>query len=95
MLLDHKAFVSFVSQKLVFVSAFLLFAILLYYLSPKKRQRLVPGIPIVGGEDRSSVKKSRIRFVHDGKNMLAEGYKKVRRKYIDLCRATDSSKVWW
>ncbi|KAJ5674732.1 cytochrome P450 [Penicillium maclennaniae] len=76
MLLDLKAFGIFVSQNLVIVSAFLLFAILIYHLSFQKRQRIVPGIPIVGGEDRSSVKKNRIRFIHDGKNMLAEGYKK-------------------
>lgn len=95
MLLALKAFGTFVSQNLVFVSAFLLFAILLYRLSFQKRQRLVPGIPIVGGEDRSSVKENRIRFIHDGKNMLTEGYKKVRRKHIGLCLVTDSSKVWW
>ena len=94
MVLDIKAFVTFASQNLVFVSAFLLFAILLYYLSSQKRQRLVPGIPIVGGEDISSVKTNRVRFIHDGKDMLTEGYKKVRYKHIELSCITDCSKVW-
>ena len=42
-----------------------------------KRQKIVPGIPIVGGKDKESVLKSRKRFVHDGKAMLLEGYQKV------------------
>lgn len=46
-----------------------------------KRQRLVPGIPIVGGDDRQSIQKSRIRFIHDGKSMLEEGYEKVQGVY--------------
>ncbi|KAI1818685.1 putative cytochrome P450 [Poronia punctata] len=41
-----------------------------------KRQRLAPGIPIVGGSDKESIKKNRQRFIHDGMAMLAEGYEK-------------------
>ncbi|KAH6674969.1 putative cytochrome P450 [Halenospora varia] len=41
-----------------------------------KHQRLVPSIPIVGGSDKESIKKNRLRFIHDGKSMLEEGYKK-------------------
>jgi hypothetical protein len=47
-----------------------------------KRQRLAPGIPIVGGSDKASIKKNRTRFIHDGMAMLAEGYQKVR----NLCQ---------
>ncbi len=43
-----------------------------------KRQKLVPGILIVGGSDIQDVKQNRKRFIHDGKSMLAEGYRKVR-----------------
>ena len=43
-----------------------------------KKQKLVPGIPIVGGSDVQDVKQNRKRFIHDGKSMLAEGYRKVR-----------------
>ncbi|KAE8143645.1 putative cytochrome P450 [Aspergillus pseudotamarii] len=39
------------------------------------QQRLIPGIPIVGGQDSASIKKNRTRFVHDGMNMLLEGYR--------------------
>lgn len=41
------------------------------------RQRLVSGVPIVGGEDTAAIKQSRIRFVHDGMRMLQEGYQAV------------------
>lgn len=43
----------------------------------KKRQILVPDIPIVGGSDKESVLRNRNRFIHDGKAMLLEGYRKV------------------
>jgi hypothetical protein len=43
-----------------------------------KRQRLVPGIPMVAGSDIQHVKQSRKRFIHDGHSMLAEGYREVR-----------------
>lgn len=54
---------------------------LLYFQSVSKHQRLVPSIPIVGGSDKESIKKNRLRFIHDGKSMLEEGYKKVRYSY--------------
>jgi hypothetical protein len=47
----------------------------MWILSP--RQRLITGIPIVGGEDNESIQRSRIRFVHDGMSMLLDGYRKV------------------
>jgi hypothetical protein len=57
-----------------------------------KRQRLVPGVPIVGGDDRQSIQKNRIRFIHDGKSMLEEGYKKVQGRYhLDSNALTYSS----
>ncbi|KAK3177962.1 hypothetical protein OEA41_000094 [Lepraria neglecta] len=43
-----------------------------------KRQKLAPGIPIVGGSDIQHVKQNRKRFIHDGKSMLAEGYRKTK-----------------
>lgn len=55
-----------------------LFILIVAFRSVKPRQRILRGIPIVGGDDAASVKESRIRFVHDGMNMLLEGYKKVR-----------------
>lgn len=53
-------------------------ALLLIYLqATTKKQRLLPGVPIVGGSDPASIKASRMRFIHDSKAMLTEGYKKV------------------
>ena len=43
----------------------------------KKRQKIVPRIPIVGGSDKKSIQQNRKRFIHDGKAMLLEGYQKV------------------
>lgn len=40
-------------------------------------QRLVAGVPIVGGKDTATIKQNRLRFVHDGKRMLQEGYQAV------------------
>ncbi|KAL5041783.1 hypothetical protein BDW71DRAFT_217425 [Aspergillus fruticulosus] len=39
--------------------------------------KLIPGVPIVGGEHPSAIRKSRLRFLHDAKSMLQEGYKKT------------------
>lgn len=43
----------------------------------KKRQKIVSGISIVGGNDREAVLRNRTRSIHDGKAMLLEGYQKV------------------
>lgn len=43
----------------------------------RKRQRLAPGVPIVGLEGGTSLAAARKRFVHDSKSMLVEGYMKV------------------
>ena len=51
--------------------------LIIIYGQSKKHQKLVPGIPIVGGSDKESVLRNRKRFVHDGKSMLLEGYGKV------------------
>lgn len=57
----------------------------LFFFNPfvkHQRQRLVPGIPIVGGSDKAAIKKSRTRFIHDGMAMLAEGYQQVGRHAV-------------
>ena len=41
------------------------------------KQRLVPGILIVGGSSKDEVRASRSRFVHDSRSMVLEGYEKV------------------
>ncbi|XXH01261.1 hypothetical protein Hte_007615 [Hypoxylon texense] len=47
--------------------------ILLKYFS-KPKQRLVPGIPVIGGASKKDRIRNRERFRHDSKAMLAEGY---------------------
>lgn len=41
------------------------------------KQRLVPGILIVGGSSKDEVRASRSRFVHNSRSMVLEGYEKV------------------
>lgn len=50
-----------------------LFIAAIFWVS-KPHQRLIPGVPIVGGKDAASIKKNRLRFVHDSMRMLQEGY---------------------
>lgn len=58
--------------------AIILVGLLLATVSPSsKKQKLAPGVPVVGGGDLEQVKQNRKRFIHDGKAMLAEGYRQV------------------
>jgi hypothetical protein len=74
-----SAIIEFAQQRPLFVVliSVLFLIILKRSLGPSKRQRLVPGIPIVGGSDKKAILKNRKRFIHDGKDMLLEGYEKV------------------
>ena len=69
--------------KIVLAFSFVLILFVLFG-TPKKRQRLVPGIPVVGGDYEANVLKNRKRFVHDGKDMLLEGYQKAMIQFFDL-----------
>ncbi|KAH0426614.1 cytochrome p450 [Colletotrichum camelliae] len=53
--------------------------VLVYWLSSNSGQSYIKGVPFVGGSDEDSIKKNRIRFVNDSKNMLLEGYKQANR----------------
>lgn len=52
-----------------------------------RKQVYAPGVPIYGGSDDVSLKKNRMRFVHDSKSMLLEGYWQVSKKnvFLSLC----------
>lgn len=56
---------------LVLLTSFFL-AIWLSFASP--RQRLAPGIPVIGGASKKDRIRNRERFRHESKSMLAEGY---------------------
>lgn len=45
-----------------------------------RKQIYAPGVPIYGGSDDASLKKNRMRFVHDSKSMLLEGYWQVSKE---------------
>ena len=45
--------------------------------SYNNRQRIAPGIPIVGADGPGGVKAARKRFLGDAKGMLREGYEQV------------------
>jgi hypothetical protein len=48
------------------------------FLVRPKNQRLLKDVPIVGLENGADIKDLRIKFRHGSKNMLLEGYRKVR-----------------
>ncbi|KAI9739473.1 MAG: hypothetical protein M1818_005161 [Claussenomyces sp. TS43310] len=61
----------------VWAGLMLLIIVLAICIQPvSKKQKLVSGMPVVGGSDHASIKKQRGRFVYDSKAMLAEGYAK-------------------
>lgn len=47
------------------------------FQSYSKRQRLAPGIPIIGVDKNGSVKEARKRFISDARGLLREGYEMV------------------
>ncbi|KAH7028636.1 putative cytochrome P450 [Macrophomina phaseolina] len=53
----------------------------IHHFAARRRQRLVPGVPIVGGNSAKALAESRKRFYHDSKAMLLEGYKQSRRGF--------------
>lgn len=48
-------------------------------LYPRRKQRYVPGVPIVGLEESGDIKQARENFCKDAKTMLMEGYRKACR----------------
>ncbi|KAH7141617.1 putative cytochrome P450 [Dactylonectria macrodidyma] len=50
--------------------------VIVYAYSQRRNQRLLPGVLVVGGNDKQSIKKNRVRFRQHAKEMLDEGYKK-------------------
>ncbi|KAF4556517.1 Cytochrome P450-like protein 93 [Elsinoe fawcettii] len=59
------------------LAAFLAIIFLSQVVSPSKKQKLSPGILVVGGNDKKSILQNRDRFVYDAKSMVVEGYKKT------------------
>lgn len=55
-------------------------ALILLVLSFKRdgAQKLAPGIMVVGGSEKQTVRANRERFRENAKEMLEEGYRKVR-----------------
>ncbi|KAJ6195890.1 cytochrome P450 [Bipolaris maydis] len=81
--LAHRVAVARNSYDDVEIRAFLglagIIIALVYWLSSYSRQTYVKGVPFVGGSDEDAIKKNRIRFVKDSKNMLIEGYRQANR----------------
>lgn len=57
--------------------------LLLYIFNRAEAQKLAPGVWVVGGNDKQNIRTNRERFREHAKEMLEEGYRKVRgRKEI-------------
>lgn len=59
----------------------IVFAIICLSWIFNRKQVYAPGVPIYGGSDDVSLKKNRMRFVHDSKSMLLEGYWQVSKTF--------------
>lgn len=64
------------------LAVILLIATTTYGALFRTRQRLVSGIPVVGGTTGADLKESRERFIHDGPAMLLEGYSKSNNGFF-------------
>lgn len=64
-------------RSLVVAFALSIILVIVYVQATAKKQRLLQGVPVVGGSDPASIKASRKRFIHDSRAMLTEGYQKV------------------
>ncbi len=45
--------------------------------SNSKRQRMLPGVPVIGLDGTKTIRQAREQFRHDSKTLLLEGYRKV------------------
>ena len=68
----------------------LLFAIGGPVLYPRRKQRYVPGVPIVGIEEPGGIKQARANFYADAKTMLMEGYQQACRLPSPVSRASSA-----
>lgn len=59
--------------------------LLLYRYNRNGTQKLAPGIMVVGGHEKQSIRANRERFRENAKEMLEEGYRKVRGKNMTPC----------
>lgn len=68
-------------------------ALFLYGFKRNGGQRLAPGIMVVGGGEKETIRANRERFRENAKEMLEEGYMKVRDSEMALFAAlrTDQS----
>lgn len=63
------------------------------FLSSYKRngtQKLAPGIMVVGGNEKQTIRANRERFRENAKEMLEEGYRKVCGRSCGLIRGAKS-----
>ena len=78
---------SFFQRKgLLYVPLGFIILILVATSNFSRKQRLAPGVPIVGGNNARCIKENRTRFIHDGKAMLEEGYRQVRKSVNQSCK---------
>ncbi|KAG6357383.1 hypothetical protein INS49_013260 [Diaporthe citri] len=60
----------------VYVTLLIAFALLLFSYSRDGTQKLAPGIMVVGGSEKQTIRVNRERFRENAKEMLEEGYRK-------------------
>lgn len=66
----------------VYVALLIAFTLLISSFKRGGTQRLAPGIMVVGGNETQTIRANRERFRENAKEMLEEGYRKVRGKHL-------------
>lgn len=66
----------------VYVALLIAFTLLLSSIKRGGTQKLAPGIMVVGGSEKQTIWANRERFRENAKEMLEEGYRKVRGRNL-------------
>lgn len=70
--------VEYPNRATVYVAIIIAFTVLLSSFKRSSTQKLAPGVMVVGGSEKQTIRANRERFRENAKEMLEEGYRKVR-----------------
>lgn len=70
--------VEYPNRATLYVAIVIAFTVLLSSFKRGSTQKLAPGVMVVGGSEKQTIRANRERFRENAKEMLEEGYRKVR-----------------
>lgn len=74
--------VEYPNRATIYVALLIGFILLISSFKPGGTQKLAPGIMVVGGNEKQTIRANRERFRENAKEMLEEGYRKVRGRNV-------------